>query len=149
MLYYNEIKCIEKLCAELFLSSGLKASGIFVILLSQDGFESSSKQSFSKLSSEAAITRCSSTFLNTLQQENICVGVSFKVGKETRTQMCSCEYCEILYGSFFIEYIHWLLLSTDKVTVWCRPSCPIQKENVAWFLLKCFRSGQSTFCTYY
>ena len=48
-------------------SYGLKATDIFVILLSQDGFESDfpetkfrSKQSLFKVCSEAAVRRCSS-----------------------------------------------------------------------------------------
>ena len=34
------VKFKDGICAELCLKSGLKATGIFVILLSQDGFES-------------------------------------------------------------------------------------------------------------
>ena len=40
MLCLNGIKCKDKLCAESPLRSGLKGSGIFVIILSQDDFES-------------------------------------------------------------------------------------------------------------
>ena len=44
--------------------SGLKATGIYVILLSQDGFESNSSEiqsqkSLPKVTSEAAVRRCS------------------------------------------------------------------------------------------
>ena len=72
-------------------ASALKATGIFVILLSQGGFESdsrekSSKQSFPEFTSEASVCKnvlskyvlqnsCSKTFL--ISTENICVRVTF------------------------------------------------------------------------
>ena len=59
------VKSKAGICAKLCLRSGLKATGIFVILLSQDGFESDSpekspKQSLPKVTSDAAVCRCSS-----------------------------------------------------------------------------------------
>ena len=34
------VKYKDRICSKLYLKSGLKATGIFVILLRQDGFES-------------------------------------------------------------------------------------------------------------
>ena len=93
-------------------SSSLKTTGIFVILLSQDGFESDYPEKVSsKVSSEAAVTGKQQENICVLQQENICVGVCFQGEKETPTQMPPCEYCEIFKSSFFIEHLRWLLLS--------------------------------------
>ena len=38
-----------------------------------------------------------------------CVLKSF-IKKETLTQTCSCEFCEIFKNTFFIEHLRWLLL---------------------------------------
>ena len=51
-------------------------------------------------------------------QENTCVRISFSIKlqacyfieKETLTQVFSCEFCEILKNTFFIEHLWWLLL---------------------------------------
>ena len=87
----------------------------------------SSKQSLSKVSSEAVITRFSSTFfyfkiffsLKISQQKSICVGVYFQyfqVGKETATQVFSCESCEIFKSNFFIKNLG-CFCQFDKVIV--------------------------------
>ena len=67
-------------------ASGLKATGIFLILLSQDGFETdrpekNPKEPLRTVTSEVAVRRCSlkKVFLEISQhpQENNCVRVSF------------------------------------------------------------------------
>ena len=53
-------------------------------------------------------------FLKILQnsQENTCarVQVCNFIKKETLSQVFSCEFCEILKNTFFIEHFRWLLL---------------------------------------
>ena len=91
--------------------SGLKAIGIFVLLLSQDDFKvtfqkESPKQSLLKVSSEAAV--CKGSF-PIFTGKRLCCSLSLiKLQlclKETSTQVFSCEYCEILKTVFFIEHL--------------------------------------------
>ena len=53
-------------------------------------------------------------------QENACATVSFEactlIKKENLAQVFSCEYCEILRTSFFIEHLPWLLLRLQKTS---------------------------------
>ena len=53
-------------------------------------------------------------------QENTSATVSFEacnlIKKENLAQVFSCEYCEILRTSFFIEHLPWLLLRLQKTS---------------------------------
>ena len=63
----------------------MKANGIFVILITQDGFESDcqeTKQSFCKVSSEGAVGRCYS--------KQVLESLFSEVEEETPTQVFSC-----------------------------------------------------------
>ena len=48
-------------------------------------------------------------------QQNTCIGISFLIIKKgNTTQVFSCEFCEILKKTLFIEHLGWLLLSREK-----------------------------------
>ena len=42
--------------------------------------------------------------------KHLCQSLLFNI-KETLAQMFSCEFCEILKNTFFIEHLRWLLLN--------------------------------------
>ena len=85
-----------------------------------------SKQSLHKISSEAAVRRCSPKKLF-LKIPHWCFPMNI---------------AKIFKNSFFIENLWWLLFSVSWIYCSelgiCRPSLLDQKHNVEWFLLKRF-----------
>ena len=108
----------------------MKATGIFVILLSQDGFKCGPETKFQSITS-------SSQFRSSRTQ------MLFKiVVLKNFTQVFSREYCKHFKNSVFIENLRWLFfsvwLSNCAALGICRSSRLNQKRNVGWFLLKRF-----------
>ena len=69
----------DSICAKCAQDSGYKATGIFVILPSLDGFESDCPETKFQLITFLSQVRSSRTqiFFKISQQQNTCVGVSF------------------------------------------------------------------------
>ena len=136
----------------------MKATGIFVILLSQVGFETDCPETKFQTITSSSQFRSSRTqmffkkryFAKISQQENTCVGVFFikvvrlKVCtfmKKRLEQVFSCEYCEMFETRFFcrtppVAAFVSLIRYNCSVLGICRPSPLNQKHNVGWFLLK-------------
>ena len=47
------------------------------------------------------------------------------IKKETLAQMFSCEFCEIVKNTFFIEHLWWLFLQLSSEKVWKPPETAI------------------------
>ena len=99
-----------------FESCGLKATGIFVLLLEMvlNAIQKQSfKQSLHEVSSKAAICRYSLKY------------VFLKI---------SCEYCKIFKNSVFIENLPRVLFQFDKVTVlyWASANLLFLTKHTMW-----------------